>query len=132
MLYRSYIAQHSVYQVFLTQGLGLGIGTGILYVPSMAVISHYFVKRRSLAMAIVASGSSLGGIVHPIMLNNTLGGPLGFGNAVRASAGLATGLLLISCLLMRTRLSPPKDPADMRKALRKFSRDDAFIATTFG
>lgn len=125
------LCSHSFYQVFLCQGLGLGLGTGILYIPSMAVLSHYFVKRRAIAMTIVASGSSLGAVMHPIMLNNTFG-PLGFGNAVRASAGMVTGLLLIACLLMRTRLPPPTHKADLTKALKKFSRDGAFIATTLG
>lgn len=97
----------------------------------MAVISHYFVKRRALAMTIVASGSSLGAIIHPIMLNNTLGS-LGFGNAVRASAGLVTGMLSIGCFLMRTRLPPPQHKTDFKKALQKFSRDGAFIAATLG
>ncbi|KIM74169.1 hypothetical protein PILCRDRAFT_828457 [Piloderma croceum F 1598] len=120
------------YQVLLSQGLGVGIGSGILYIPSMAVVSHYFVKRRALAMTIVASGSSLGAVVHPIMLNNMLAGPLGFGNAVRASAGLVTGLLFIACLLMRTRISPPKHSIDMRKVLKKFSRDGAYMAATVG
>jgi len=98
----------------------------------MAVVSHYFVKRRALAMTIVASGSSLGAVIHPIMLNNLLARPLGFGNAVRASAGLVTGLLFVACLLMRTRIPPPKHSTDMRKALKKFSRDGAYIAATAG
>jgi hypothetical protein len=98
----------------------------------MAIISHYFVKRRALAMTIAASGSSLGAVIHPIMLNNTLGGSLGFGNAVRASASLVSGLLFIACLLMRTRLPPPKQKSELRKSLKKFSRDGAFIATALG
>ncbi|KAJ7910796.1 MFS general substrate transporter [Mycena leptocephala] len=92
-------------QIFLAQGLGAGLGSGAMYVPSIAVISHYFQKPRALAMAIVASGSSLGAVVHPIMLNNTLK-TLGFGNAVRASGSLVSGLLIIACLLKRPRLPP--------------------------
>jgi MFS family permease len=110
----------------------MGIGSGILYIPSMAIVSHYFVKRRALAMTIVASGASLGAVVHPIMLNNMLAGRLGFGNAVRASAGLVTGLLFIACLLMRTRIHPPKHSIDMRKVLKKLSRDGAYMAATAG
>jgi len=83
-------------------------------------------------MTIVASGSSLGAIVHPIMLNNLLNSSLGFGNATRASAGLVSGLLLISCLLMRTRLPPPAQATDLRKALKKFSRDTAYIFAVTG
>ncbi|KAJ7111176.1 MFS general substrate transporter [Mycena crocata] len=120
------------YQVFLAQGIANGIGAGMTYVPCVAVISHHFQKRRALAMTIVASGSSLGAVVHPIMLNNTLSSQLGFGNAVRASAGLVSGLLLLACCLMRTRLPPPKQPLHLGPTLRKFARDKAYTVATIG
>ncbi|KAJ7763161.1 major facilitator superfamily domain-containing protein [Mycena maculata] len=120
------------YEVFLAQGIANGIGAGMTYVPCMAVISHHFQKRRALAMAIVASGSSLGAVIHPIMLNNTLHSRLGFGNAVRASAGLISGLLLIGCCFMRTRLPPPKQALPLGPTIRKFTRDQAYTAATTG
>ncbi|KAJ6626626.1 major facilitator superfamily domain-containing protein [Mycena sp. CBHHK59/15] len=121
-----------LYQIFLAQALGAGLGAGTLYVPSVAVVSHYFQKRRALAMYIVASGSSLGAVIHPIMLNNTLRSHLGFGNAVRASAGLVSGLLLIACLLMRPRLPPPKSHPQFWKSLTRFGHDRAYIFATMG
>ncbi|KAF7375852.1 MFS general substrate transporter [Mycena sanguinolenta] len=89
--------QH-LYQMFLAQGIGLGLGAGMVYVPSIAVISHYFQKRRALAMAIVASGSSFGAVVNPILLNNLLENGIPFGTAVRVSAAMISGLLLIACM----------------------------------
>ena len=94
--------------------------------PSVAVVSHYFRVRRNFAMAIVASGSSLGAVVHPIMLNNTLD-KLGFEKATRAHAGLVSGLMVISCLLIRTRLPPQQSPP-LASSLVKFSRDKGYIA----
>ncbi|KAJ7464109.1 major facilitator superfamily domain-containing protein [Mycena latifolia] len=117
------------YQVFLAQGLGAGLGAGTVYVPSVAVVSHYFDKRRALAMTIVASGASLGTIINPIMLNNTLHSRLGFGNAVRTSAGLISGLSLLACLLMHPRFPPSPTPPFWR-SLRRFSRDPAYIFAT--
>ncbi|KAG9077914.1 hypothetical protein FS749_010160 [Ceratobasidium sp. UAMH 11750] len=61
--------ENQYYQVFLPQAVGLGIGLGLLFLPSIGVISHHFRRRRALAMGIVTSGSSCGGIVFPIMLN---------------------------------------------------------------
>ncbi|KAJ7143813.1 major facilitator superfamily domain-containing protein [Mycena epipterygia] len=119
-----------LYQVFLAQGIANGIGAGMTYVPCVAIISHHFKKRRALAMTIVASGSSLGAVIHPIMLNHTLHSRLGFGNAVRASAGLISGLLLVACFLMRTRLPPPNQPLHLGQTLRKFARDKAYTAAT--
>lgn len=60
-------------------------------------------------MSIVASGASLGGVVHTIMLNKLINGPIGFAMGVRISAGLVTGLLFISCLLIRTRYETRHD-----------------------
>ncbi|KAJ7288634.1 MFS general substrate transporter [Mycena rebaudengoi] len=117
------------YQIFLAQGLGAGLAAGTVYIPSVAVVSHYFQKRRAFAMSIVASGSSLGAVIHPIMLNNTFH-RLGFANAVRASAGLVSGMLLIACLLMRPRLPPPKTNPQFFKSLRRFGRDRAFVFLT--
>lgn len=119
------------YQCFLSQGVCAGIGAGMLYVPSYAVVGHYFLKRRTLIMSIVASGSSLGAVIHPIMLNNTFN-TLGFGNAVRASAGLVSGMLLIACLLMRTRLPPPGKTTPLIPAIKRFSQDWAYIFATLG
>ncbi|KAG1804260.1 MFS general substrate transporter [Suillus subaureus] len=120
------------YQVFLAQGVGLGIASGLVYVPSIAIVSHYFRRRRTLAMTFVASGSSLGAVIHPIMLNNLLNGRLGFGNGVRASAGFVSVLLLTACLCMRTRLDPPMTPANYIVAGKKCIRDVPFIFAMAG
>ncbi|KAJ7196427.1 major facilitator superfamily domain-containing protein [Mycena pura] len=120
------------YQVFLAHGVGVGLGAGTTYVPSIAIVSHYFRRRRAIAMAIVSTGSSLGAVVHPIMLNNTLRSHLGFGNAVRASAGLVSGLLLIACLLMRPRLPPPAADPPLWKSLKRFSRDRVYLTAIAG
>src|ERR1700761_5859182 len=104
----------------------MGIGGGLTYIPSAAIIAQYFSKRRALAMTVVATGSSLGSVIHPIMLNNTLGTRLSFGNAVRASAGLVGGLLLLACCLLRTRV-PVNRHVDMKRVVKKASKDWAFI-----
>lgn len=92
-------------QVFLAQAVGVGAGSGLSYVPSMALLAQYFRKphRRALVMSIVASGSSLGGTLHPIMLNNLFNGRVGFQNGVRASAGLIGGCLVLAICAMHPR-----------------------------
>lgn len=65
------------YQVFLSQGVGMGIGMGLvglartirclspthcpeqLFVPAVSLPSHYFRARRSLVMGMVFSGPLL-------------------------------------------------------------------------
>ncbi|KAK0215983.1 hypothetical protein EDD85DRAFT_962545 [Armillaria nabsnona] len=74
----SLIQEQQFWQVFLAQGIGLGIAVGIVYIPALGIVSHPFKKRRSLLMGIVGSGSSISGLVHPIMLNQFFHGPIGF------------------------------------------------------
>jgi len=88
------------YQVFLSQGVGMGIGAGLLYTPAVAVQAHHWVKRRALAMGIVITGSAAGGIFFPIMLNQLVQGPSGFGWGVRYSAFVVLGMLIPANLLM--------------------------------
>lgn len=55
------------WQCILAQGFVIGIGGGCLYVPSVAILPTYFTTRIGLAIGLGASGSSLGGIIYPIM-----------------------------------------------------------------
>jgi MFS family permease len=106
---------------------------GLTFGPSMAILSQHFSKRRTLVMTLVASGSPMGAIIHPIMLNHLLNGPIGFVGGVRASAGFVTALLLIACLSMRTRTSPaPTARASYSAVARKCSREVPFILMTVG
>jgi len=118
----SLVRPGSYYQVFLAQGVTSGIGQGLMCVPSFAILSHHFEHRRAAAMSIVASGASLGGIVHTIMLNKLLNGAMGFKTAVRISATFVTVLLFLSCILVRSRydsIHQEKTPVNFWKATKK-------------
>jgi hypothetical protein len=48
------------WQILLFQGLCGGLGSGLLYLPSVVVPSQYFSSQTMLASGIVATGSSMG------------------------------------------------------------------------
>lgn len=48
------------WQVVLAQALCVGLGSGCLFIPSVAIVSTYFSTKKSFATGIAASGSSLG------------------------------------------------------------------------
>lgn len=48
------------YQVFLSQGLCVGVGCGLLYVPTMSLVGGLFSQRRAIAMSLMTSGIALG------------------------------------------------------------------------
>ncbi|KAK7693165.1 hypothetical protein QCA50_002731 [Cerrena zonata] len=123
------------YQIFLAQGLGAGLAMGMTYIPSLSIVSHYFSRRRPIAMGLVAAGSSLGATLHPIMLNNLFNNPkVGFATGVRASAGLILGLLVIAFAMMRTRLPPKKAVGFLGiwSSATRFSRDWAYVCAVCG
>lgn len=60
------------------QGVFFGLSVGFGVYPALAVVGQYFNRRRGLAMGIVASGSSLGGVCLPIMFSR-LFDTVGFG-----------------------------------------------------
>lgn len=55
----SLVHQDRYYQIFLSQGIGMGIGAGILFVPAMAIQAHHWRRRRPLAIGVVTAGRSL-------------------------------------------------------------------------
>ncbi|KAL0958740.1 hypothetical protein HGRIS_014066 [Hohenbuehelia grisea] len=99
----SLVQPHHYYQNILAQGVGMGIGMGMMFLPALTVTSHYFRKKRSAAMGVVIAGSSLGGCLYPILLNNVLSRN-GFAWGVRAVGFIDLGLLILANLLMKTRL----------------------------
>lgn len=49
------------YQVFLAQGICVGLGGGMLYVPSIAAVSASFEEgKRPLVVGIIGSGAGVG------------------------------------------------------------------------
>jgi MFS family permease len=52
------------WQVFLSQGVCMGLGAGLLYIPSLALVGIWFEKKRSLALGIVMSGIAVGGVIY--------------------------------------------------------------------
>lgn len=94
----------SYWSVFLTQGLLQGIGIGVLFAPALACTTHFFNRRRGLALGIVASGSSIGGIVWPIVLDRLIHHGPGFGWALRICGFIILGILALVLPLIKKRL----------------------------
>lgn len=97
------------YQFILSQSICSPIGAAMVLYPSFSCITTWFLKKRALAMGIAASGSSMGGVVMPIMVNRLI--PIiGFGWTMRTCAFMMLGLLIITNLTVRSRLRPqPKN-----------------------
>jgi len=69
---------HHIYQQFLCQSVLFNGGAVFGYMPSMAIIPHWFKKNVAGALGIVLASASFGGIVFPIMLHKLIP-TIGFG-----------------------------------------------------
>ena len=82
----------------------IGIGTGAGFAPMMADISHWFVKRRGLAVVVVASGSYLAGALWPLIIDAAIP-HLGWRGTYMAIGGLLVIVLLPLSFVLRRRPS---------------------------
>ncbi|KZV89502.1 MFS general substrate transporter [Exidia glandulosa HHB12029] len=131
----SFIQPQKYGQVFVAHGLFAGLGLGLTFLTTAAVISHHFARHRAVAVGVAFTGSSVGGIVFPIMLNKMLLNPdYGFALTVRWMAVLMANCLLIGNLLVRTRLPPRKDrppPVGPQPNIKNFMKEPAFLLAIF-
>ena len=96
-----------LWHFILAQGVLGGISSGMTFAPSTAAVGQYFFKKRGAAMGMGIAGSSLGGVVFPIALNEMLRKQdLGFGWSVRILGFMILVLLAPSCLSIKARLPP--------------------------
>ncbi|KAJ7655398.1 MFS general substrate transporter [Mycena rosella] len=93
----------------LCQGFLVGISSGVLFGPITAVVGHWFKKKRGLATGFMATGSSIGGTVFPIVARKLI--PIvGFSWTLRIMGFVLICSLGVANLAVRRRL-PPKHVA---------------------
>lgn len=95
------------WQFFLAQGVLLGVGNGMQFAPVLGLVSTYFAKNRSVALAIMASGSATGGLVYPTVARQLLP-KIGFPWTVRVMGFMMLAVGSCYCMLLRPRLPPRK------------------------
>ncbi len=81
----------------------------MVFYPAFTCVSTWFLKKRGAALGLVAAGSSLGGVILPIMVVKLIP-EVGFGWAMRICAFLILVLLAFANLTVRSRIPPTKRP----------------------
>ncbi len=90
--------------VFATAHVLIGVGAGTGFGPMMADISHWFVKRRGVAVVVVASGNYFAGTIWPLLMSFTI--PLiGWRVTYAGIEIIVAALVLPLALAMRRRPS---------------------------
>lgn len=93
----------SIYVMSLYQLL-IGFGAAASFGPLMADISHWFLRRRGVAIAITACGNYLSGVIWPILLTNVLGDP-GWRTTYLVLAAISVFTMVPLALFLRRRVS---------------------------
>ncbi|KAK5099619.1 hypothetical protein LTR70_002300 [Exophiala xenobiotica] len=95
------------YQFFLSQGVCSAIGASMLFGPGMTCVSTWFFRKRGAAMGLCAAGSSLGGVIFPIVVSRMVP-RTGFPWAMRTCAFLVLALMIFANFTVTARVPPRK------------------------
>lgn len=95
------------WQLFLAQGICTGLGNGLVFCPALSLLSTYFSKKRSLAIAISVSGSATGGLIFPVIVQQLLP-KIGFPWTVRVLGFVMLALQAVALAFTKPRLPPRK------------------------
>lgn len=118
------------YQFLLSQGICSSIGVACVFLSALSTISGWFSKRRGLAFGILATGSSVGGVIFPIMVSNLIR-KVGYGWAMRSAAFIILALLVVANLTLKIRKRPVRASLS-RQAMAEPFREPAFLMLLLG
>lgn len=118
LLVLSYLRPNQFWLILITQGLLLGLSIAFAIQPAMTVVAQHFKNKRALAMGLVCTGSSLGGIGFPLMFDKLVP-KVGFPNALRLA-----GLKIAVCYSLALFLSTSKASGNLNRKGRASSLVD--------
>ncbi|XP_062993295.1 monocarboxylate transporter 13-like [Elgaria multicarinata webbii] len=88
----------TIVHLYLSIGVVAGLGWALVFTPSMATVSHYFERRRTLAMGLAVSGAGISSLLlSPIF--QYLVDLYGWRGALLMVAGLSLNLVASGALL---------------------------------
>ncbi|KAI1843454.1 hypothetical protein JX265_013336 [Neoarthrinium moseri] len=108
------------YQFFLSQSILAAAASGAIFNAAMSSVTTWFFKKRGAAFGIIASGSSLGGVCLPIMMNHLIR-QIGFPWTMRVVAFMFLGMCGIASATIKSRLPPRPKPVVFKDYLKPFT-----------
>lgn len=103
---------YTYWQLMLAQGICIGFGSALVFLPATAVMDQYFDKKVSLAVSIGTAGSPIAGTVLPIVFNQLVP-KIGFGWATRVIAFIVLAVAILPAIFLRPRFPPTKKRRDL-------------------
>lgn len=93
------------WKLMLTQGVLTGLGNGIIFTPSVSLVATYFDKHRAIAVGIITTGNSAGGLVYPAIVRGLLP-KIGFAWSARVLGFMNLAGLALAGIFMKPWLPP--------------------------
>ncbi len=109
---------NALWQLYITYGIIFGLGESAGFITTMATTTRWFIKRRGLALGIVASGAGLGTLILAPVAERLIAA-FGWSTAYLVLGAAIWAVMIPSALLLR------RDPAE--KGLRPYGSDEAVI-----
>ncbi|KAH8168295.1 major facilitator superfamily protein [Sarocladium implicatum] len=118
------------YQIMLAQGVCSALGVSAIFQPALNSVHGWFSTRVGAAFGVVATGSSIGGVIFPIMVTRLIR-EVGFGWAMRTCGFLVLALLIVANLTVRT-IHPPRPKKMTSEDLARPFHEPAYVLLTLG
>lgn len=118
------------WHLLLAQGVCVGVGMGLTFLPSTAILAQYFSKKLPLVLGIASAGSPVAGIVFPIIFSR-LEPKIGFGWATRVIAFILLALSAVPVAFMHVRVRPKNKRAVFDKTALTDPGFVVFVAGCF-
>ncbi|KAI9758540.1 MAG: Altered inheritance of mitochondria protein 24, mitochondrial [Chaenotheca gracillima] len=116
------------YQLLLAQGVCSPIGASAIFYPALSTVGTWFFKNRALAFGVIASGSSIGGVIFPIMVERLIP-QVGFGWTMRICGFIVLGMLIIANFTVRSRIPPSPKPLVIMEFITPLQELPFFLTT---
>ncbi|KAK8017824.1 hypothetical protein PG993_014150 [Apiospora rasikravindrae] len=104
------------WHILLAQGFCFGLGSGILSNPALALVTISFHRHRTLALTLATSGTTIAGIIYPIILSR-LFPTIGFGWATRILGFISLAELVVALAIMLPYTGRIKESITQKRSL---------------
>jgi OFA family oxalate/formate antiporter-like MFS transporter len=109
------------WHLYVTYGFIIGLGDGVLYITCVALVSRWFIKKRTLAIGIITTGIPLSGLI-----TNPLTAWLISSFGVRKAFFALAGIIMIAILSAFVLRSYPEE-----KNLKPYGAEDGEEPSTY-
>jgi MFS family permease len=103
---------------YIAYGVGVGVGTACAYIPTLAIVGGWFVRRRNTALGVAAAGTGCGMLIVP-PLAAALIDCCGWRTAsVLLGVGCSALLMACAAVVVRPPLARAASPRPLSRVVR--------------